>query len=333
MRRLIPLVLGLAAAFAAGLFAAPVVHAARLRPSGTLTAAVVRLDDLFADAGPNADRVLGPAPPPGERITVPAAQLGAIARQYGVDWRPFSAAEEIVLERAGTPLAREEVTAALGPALRRAGAPEGSEIELFGFAPPMLPIAAGAGSGASARLAVTRLDYDAASGRFAASLAAAVDAGEPLRLRVVGQAHATVEVPVLASRLPSGAVLRAEDVRMARVRTALIHVEIARAPAEAVGMALRRATLPDQPLPLGDLVHPALVRKGGAVRIVLDAPGLSVTAQGVALDAGALGDAVRVRNPTSLAVLQASVIGPDAVRLEPGTAPVQPGARVVAAAP
>ena len=61
---------------------------ATLRTMTTLHASVVRLSDLFDEAGANADRVLGPGPGAGGRIVVEAAQLGAIARQFGVDWRP-----------------------------------------------------------------------------------------------------------------------------------------------------------------------------------------------------------------------------------------------------
>ena len=59
-------------------------EAATLRTATSLAAPVVRLSDLFDDAGTNADRVLGPGPGPGGRIVVESAQLGAIARQAGV---------------------------------------------------------------------------------------------------------------------------------------------------------------------------------------------------------------------------------------------------------
>src|SRR5689334_10184716 len=76
-------------------------EAARLRPMTTLTSPMVRLSDLFDDAGPEADRVLGPGPAPGGRIVVEAAQLGWIARQFGADWRPASPADRAILDRPG----------------------------------------------------------------------------------------------------------------------------------------------------------------------------------------------------------------------------------------
>jgi flagella basal body P-ring formation protein FlgA len=70
-----------------GCCAAPCA-AATLRLATTLAAPVVRLSDLFDDAGADAARVLGPAPAPGGRIVVETAQLAAIARQPNLrSWR------------------------------------------------------------------------------------------------------------------------------------------------------------------------------------------------------------------------------------------------------
>src|SRR5579864_5897239 len=106
---------------------------ATLRTTTTLHAAVVRLSDLFDEAGANADRVLGPGPGAGGRIVVEAAQLGAIARQFGVDWRPSSSADRAVLDRPGRPMRREDVLRAVKSALMAGGASADCDIELAGF--------------------------------------------------------------------------------------------------------------------------------------------------------------------------------------------------------
>src|ERR1700749_4638260 len=88
-------------------------QSATLRTVTTLHAPTVRLSDLFEDAGANANRVLGPGPGAGGRIVVEAAQLGAIARQFGVDWRPASTADRAVLDRPGRPPQRRGCLGAL----------------------------------------------------------------------------------------------------------------------------------------------------------------------------------------------------------------------------
>jgi len=296
-------------------------QAATLRTTTSLTAPVVRLSDLFDGAGTNADRVLGPGPAPGGRIVVESAQLGAIAAQFGVDWRPMSSGDRAVLDRPGRTLRNDEALEPLRAALSDAGAAPGFELKLADFVPPLVPSAGTPG------VQVTRLDYDAAAGRFTAVLSVSAGDMEPFTVRVVGRAEETMEMPVAIARLPMGSVLRAADVRMARVRMSLVHGEVARRPEEAVGMQLRRQTVPGQPVPLADLARPTLVQRGATVLMQLDSQGLSLTAQGQAVEAGAAGERIHVINPVSRAVIEAEVTGLNRVRVEPDAVPTMAAVR------
>src|SRR5579872_4563359 len=111
--------------------------AATLRTMTSLHASTVRLSDLFDNAGDKAGIVLGPGPGAGARIVVEAPQLAAIARQFGVDWRPASSADRAVLERPGKPLRREDVMAAVRAAVNAAGASVDCDIDLADFAAPI----------------------------------------------------------------------------------------------------------------------------------------------------------------------------------------------------
>lgn len=295
--------------------------AATLRTITTLHAPVVKLSDLFDNAGSNADRVLGPGPGAGGRIVVEAAQLGAIARQFGVDWRPASTADRAVLDRPGRPLRRDDVLEAVRQAVVAGGASPDCDIELAGFSPPLVPY------DAEPRPVVSDLEYDANAGRFSAVLSVAGEAMEPLHLRVSGRVDDTVEVPVAAARLLAGSVVRADDVRLARVHTMIIRGEAVHRIGDAVGMQAKRAIAPGQPLLISELTRPAMVVKGATVLMVLDSPGIALTAQGQATEAGAIGERIRVLNPVSRAVVEAEVIGPDRVRVAPGSTPVRAGVR------
>ncbi|MBS0559515.1 MAG: flagellar basal body P-ring formation protein FlgA [Proteobacteria bacterium] len=301
------------------LCAAHQAAAATLRPMTSLHGPVVKLSDLFDDAGPRAAQALGPGPAPGGRIVVEAPQLAAIARQFGVDWQPASPADRAVLDWPGRPLDRDAVIAALRPALVDAGAAPDSDIDIAGFNPPVVPF------DSRPAASISQLDYDAASGRFSALLSFSAPDMPPLDLRVAGRAEPTVTVPVAAARLPAGTVVRPGDLRMARLHAALLHADVAGAPEQAVGLELRHQVLPGQPLPVADLQPPTLVSRGGSVLVQLDSPGIALTAKGVALDSGGLGAAVRVLNPASRAVLDAEVIGPARVRVAPGSMPQPPG--------
>lgn len=296
-------------------------HAASLRTATMLHAPVVRLSDLFDDAGDNANHVLGTAPGPGGSVVVEAPQLAAIARQFGVDWRPASPADRAVLERAGRLLPRDDVLKAVKTALVAAGASPECEIELPGFTAPMVPVEA------SPQALATELAYEAGAGRFTAMLSVTGTGMEPINLRLAGQVDDTIELPVAVARLATGTLVRADDVRLARVHVAMVHGEVLHAAGDAVGMQLRRAVVAGQPFSVIDMMRPALVQRGSNVQMQLQAPGISLLAQGVAMESGATGERIRVLNPSSRAVVEAEVIGPGQVRVTPNSASISTAAR------
>lgn len=133
-----------------------------------------------------------------------------------------------------------------------------------------------------------------------------------------------VEVVVAATRLLPGTILSAADLRLARVPAARVPAGAARRIVDAVGKQLRIQAAPGTPLPLSDLMEPLLVRRDGRVLMVADAPGLSLTAAGRALEAGTAGEHIRVLNPASQAVIDAVVIGEGRVRIDPEAPPITP---------
>jgi len=258
---------------------------ATLRSATTLQQPQVRISDLFDDAGPEAERVLGPGPSPGGRIVVEAAQAAAIARQFGVAWRPASPADRVVIDRPGRPLAREEVLGVLRSALLGAGAPDVGDIELPNFTPPLEPVQ---------------------------------------RIRVSGDMVEMTDLVVPTHRLTVGTVLQPEDLQTLRVRVGQSHGDVLRVADQAVGMAMRRLAVAGQPIPLADLGHPLVVQKGARVMMSLEQPGLSLSAIGVASESGGIGDRIAVLNPVSGAIVDAEVTAAGQVRVSPNSAPRLP---------
>jgi flagella basal body P-ring formation protein FlgA len=312
----------------AALAAAAPAQAATLRTLTTLAAPVVRLSDLFDDAGAHADRVLGPGPAPGERIVVEAAQLAAIARQFGVDWRPASTADRAVLDRPGKLLPRATVTAALMAALARVGGPEDADLQLPGFEPPLIP------TEANPSVSVEQLDYEGATGRFSATVLVGGEAMAPIWLHLAGQLDEIAHVLVPTHRLAAGSIVRAADLAAAKVHAATLRGEVVREPAQALGQALRHAVPAGQPVLLAELQRPLVIAKGARVAMELRMPGLAVIAQGTALDGGALGERIHVLNPVSRMASEGEIVGPDRVAVAPDSVPVpdgEPGGAQVAA--
>ena len=120
---------------------------------------------------------------------------------------------------------------------------------------------------------------------------------------------------------------------MVRVKAGQANGDLARSPAQAVGLAVRHMAVPGLPLRLAELVRPPLVQKGQQVAVALEEPGMALAVEGEALEQGALGEHVRVLNPASHAVLEGEVTGIGRVRVVPGShaalclSPLQPGSR------
>ncbi len=299
--------------FVLSLLACAQAQAASLRTMTMLHGPSVYLRDLFDDAGPNADRVLGPGPDPGGRIIIEAAQLSAIARQFGVAWQSVSRADRAVMEWPGRPLRRDETIEAIRAAMTAHGAADDMDIDIAGFNSPIIP------TEATPAITASQLDYDSSTGRFTCALTVISERMNPIETRVSGRVDEVVEAPVAVTRLLPETVLRPDDFRLARVRAAGLQSEVARSADQIVGMQLRRPVAAGQPLRLADLSRPPLVRRGATVQIELSSAGLIVTGQAVAIDAGAEGDKVRIQNLTSRAYLFADVIGPGRVRVTPGS--------------
>ena len=296
----------------AGLAAYPALcDAAMLRPFTQIDSATVHLADLFDDLGAAGDRVLGAAPAPGARIVVPAPQLAAIARDYDVAWRPASGGEQAIIERRGDVISRAAQAACLRRSLAECGAPAESDILSPDLQPVMVP------RGSDVTPEISDVTYEAQSGRFSATLTIAAGDMPAIEKRVAGQVVPMTHTVMAAHRLMPGSTLAQGDVQLARVRLSSLH-GAAPVLAEAVaGMTLRHDVPAGAVLTSADLTRPPLVQRGALVRMRLDTGGISLNAQGIAVQAGARGDHIEVQNPVSHSIVDAEVIGDGEVRVTP----------------
>ena len=309
-----------ACALIAGLTMPCASRAASLRAFRMLPGTTVRLSDLFEDLRVN-DRVLGPSPQPGQRIMVQAPQLAAIARDYNVDWRPLSGAELTILQRDARPFTQEAAIALLRPLLTGAGAAADAAVTLADYRPAMLP------REATPAAELSDMSYDAASGKFTATLTLTVRDMPPIATRLSGQAMAMVDAVELTQPLNAGTILTAGTLHATRIPAGSLHGAPALSEDAVLGLALRRNLGAGQKLVMGDLAHPILVARNATVRMVLSAGAIALSAEGIALEEGAMGAHIRVQNPSSHAIVLAEITGADDVRVMANRTPVQVAAQ------
>jgi len=293
------LALGFApAAPAAATTPAPIVS---LKPTAIIDGPNVLLGDLFDGAGNQANEVVAKAPVPGGSTMFDVGWLFTTAHAHGLSWQPPSAGAAIRVERNAVMIDTAELARQLADKLpstlplRRVELD--AQFRLF------------AAVGASTDILVQKIDYKPETGRFAAEVR--VRDGDPdmVPVHVSGRVVGLVTVPVLARPMMPGEMVRPEDVTTADFRVDQVQGGDIMDPREFVGETPKRPLHAGQPLRAADLQVPVVVKRNDLVLIVLERPGLYLTAEGRALEDGGKGAVIRVTNTQSKRTIDATVLG------------------------
>jgi flagella basal body P-ring formation protein FlgA len=289
-----------------------------LRLDITVAGDVVRLGDLFDNAGRHADVAVFRSPDPGHTGQVPAWRIVEAARRAGLEPESADRDRDVSVTRDAriVPLAEmeEKIAASLAATL---GLGDSSRIQVV-FDRGTRPLTVE--RQARGQVDILRLEHDPRSGRFDAVLGIR-GSGRSERtggFRVNGTANELVEFAVPARTIGRGEVVRASDLvidRRPRSALPMMTADTVVSLGQAVGLAARRPLSPERPFRTIDLMKPELVERNANVIIIVELPGLSLTMRGKALEAGAEGDVIQVENIQSRKKLQAVVTGLNRVSL------------------
>ena len=128
------------------------------------------------------------------------------------------------------------------------------------------------------------------------------------RYEYIVRARVTAMVAIAAAPVAANEALLDSQVTIERRDISNIADPIS-SPDEAVGQMSRRMLRPGDILRSGQLSSPVLVKRGDAVVMIARREGIEVSTAGEALDAGARGAVVRVRNAGSGQVVRMRVSG------------------------
>lgn len=278
-----------------------------LRNDVIVKGGLVRLGDIFRNTGAKATIAIAYAPAPGRQAVLDASWLSETADRHGLDWRPQSYLDQVVIRRASIPLSREVVAGRISRMVRARGQKGDFRIELsYRIQNIHLPV------GSGGRFAIRDLRIDERSGRFSGLLTAS-GANPPVRLNIYGRVQKLVAVPVLIRRLRKGAVIRDADIEVRKiVRSALTQYTLLER-SEIVGMAARYQLRSGVAIRKGDVRPPILVRRGELVTMEIRTPHILITVRARALESGARGETIRLRNTQSKKTIEARILGPGRV--------------------
>jgi len=306
--------LALFAALACGLPAIAAEPAApalppQLRHSVTLEGDVIRLGDLWENAGEKAEVPLAKAPEPGKHITLEARWLAAVANAYALDWRPATPFDRSTIERAGRSVDIRAVETELREALTLEGAPNGATIELAnrGSLRILVPV------GTDQTIGIRDLNYDPRMNRFSAVVEVPAGAANATRFKVNGSVFASTRIPVLSHAMGRGEVISENDIEWADVREEVVRRDIVTNLRQVVGQEPRYPLRAGAPIRTAEIQKPVSVARNSAVTIIVRTPFMVLSAQGRATEDGSVGDVIRVTNVQSKQIVDARVEGPGQV--------------------
>ncbi|WNJ99078.1 flagellar basal body P-ring formation chaperone FlgA [Thalassospiraceae bacterium LMO-JJ14] len=270
-------------------------------------AKVIRLGDLFTNAGKNAEVSVAYAPDPGKRAVFDARWLYRVAHAYKINWQPLSARAEAVVERASISIPIDDIKSQILYALADQGVTEEMDIEFATrFQELFLP------ASADPIVRIENMNYQARTGRFSTIVVAGQGAAME-RVRMTGRAFRTVEVPVLRSRVLRGDIITEANLEWVKMKAERVQNDVIVDASDLIGKTPKRGMRAGQPLRSIDVTRPVLVEKNSLVTIFHKVPNMILTAQGKALQNGADGDVVQIKNGRSNQVIEAEVVGPGRV--------------------
>lgn len=265
----------------------------------------IHLSDLFANVPPESDGRIADSPAPGDRLVFGARQLFHYAKSFGLSWRPRNTKVYAEIVRDSAPVPADLIREALADALaERMG--EDFDVQIYNRDVPLF-----VATGERPELVVRNLVYDRRSHRFDAAVALVGTESSPVVVN--GRVEAMIEVPVLRGHAMPGDVITLDDVQWVRVASRRAGPNTISRLDDLVGRTPRRPITAGQAIRLTDVRPNFIIGKGDMVTIVLKAGTMTLTARAEALQKGAVGDVIRVRNNHSRKVLETRVVAADTV--------------------
>lgn len=243
-------------------------------------------------------------------LGVLAAALSAPARAenlpaaYRIGQAEAEAAAAAALSQQGV----GEVIRASLIALRPAGAPAQS-----------MPLATVFYEGANpASAQISGLVFDKASSRWSGNLLVTAADGSVISAHPVnGKFAEMTRVPVLKRPLRTGEAIATADVETVEIPFSRLRSGVVMDVEKLIGQAPRGSISPGRPIREAELTTLAILRKNALVQMVYTSGALEIITAGQALDAGAKGDVIEVRNVSSKQVVRAVIEDANRVSVMP----------------
>ncbi len=285
----------LSALFTLFLFAyAQKASAVTLKDETIITGTMITLGDIFEGLPRGTDKVLGPAPRPGQEMVLNARTLLRVALALDLPWKPQSSAERITLRRAATVIESTTIKSALKDQLATQGVKGDYDLIIPADKQQIiLPF------GEENRVEVQKFHFKRDTNYFEATLVAPSQENPLKRIKVSGYVQKLIEIPVLKETIGRGSIIGRHDVEIIKIPENRLNGDMIIKAKNLIGTTPRRILSAGNPVQNNEVEAPKIIERGEFITMIFNNGSLKLTARGKALEHGAKGEMIRVINTGS----------------------------------
>jgi flagella basal body P-ring formation protein FlgA len=134
-------------------------------------------------------------------------------------------------------------------------------------------------------------------------------------MKLSGHYDQMIAVPVLKRRVQAPEVIGEDDIDWEKQPASHLRKNIVTNAHDLTGKSPKRVISQGRPIRADEIANPPVVNKGSQVTLYFKSRNLEIKTFGEALEPGAVGDVIRVRNITSKTIVQGTVMSGDRVRV------------------
>jgi flagella basal body P-ring formation protein FlgA len=121
----------------------------------------------------------------------------------------------------------------------------------------------------------------------------------------------TIDALAYTRNLATGDIVQPQDIAYAKIAAFALPLDAPRDADAVIGMVVRRPLRAGAPVAGHDVSLPLVIKRDDIVQVIYNSEGISLTLQGKAMAAAAVGEPLGVMNTVSNKVIQAVAVGPD----------------------
>jgi len=148
-----------------------------------------------------------------------------------------------------------------------------------------------------------------------ATFRVSVTSNNDTTLELAGRYTAYIEVPVTVRAIVHGGVITESDISTARTPLAKMKGGYIESIDQVIGMQARRNLGNGVLIRNSDIIKPTLIRQNDSVSIIYNQSNIKLRTMGVALQSGAFGDNIKVKNESTGIIVHGSVKGKNLVEV------------------